>query len=173
MSGLRTASRSHLYRATNPARPLAAIVLASIWAGAALGLYIMAGSDLVSGVPLRGPAAALVDRVSWALAIGAVIVGGAMVVREIVLGRTVLRAVRLVGAAVLLAAGVAGLWDTIRLALRPGTPVASASPVAVAPDAGSPELGAQRMLWTAVGLLGAVLVIGGGVAALDPRRARP
>ncbi|HEY0969786.1 MAG TPA: hypothetical protein VGE02_02290 [Gemmatimonadales bacterium] len=173
MSGLRRASRSHLYRAINPARPLSAIVLAALWAGAALGLYVMAGNELVSGVPLQGPAAALVDRVSWALAIGAAVMGGAMVARELVLGRTVLRSVRLVGATLLLAAGVAGLWDTLRFALRPGTPVASAAPATGVPDAASTGVGAQRMLWTAVGLLGAVLVIGGGVAAVDTRKARP
>lgn len=173
MSSLRAASRSHLYRATNPARPLAAIVLAALWAGVAVGLYTMAGGELVSGVPLQGPAAALVDRVSWTLAAGGALVGGAILARELMLGRTVLRAVRLIGAGLILAAGIAGLWDTLRFALRPGTPVASAAAREASPDSASVSVGRERLLWTATGLLGAVLVIGGGVASLDPRRARP
>ncbi|HEX5581553.1 MAG TPA: hypothetical protein VFX39_08255 [Gemmatimonadaceae bacterium] len=172
MSGLRAGSRSHLYRATNPARPLAAIVLAALWVGLAIGLYTMAGSGLVNGVPLEGPAAALVDRVTRTLAVGGALVGGAIIVREVMLGRTVLRTVRLVGAVLLLGAGLAGLGDTLRFALRPGTPIASAATDEGALDAASVTVGRQRLLWTAAGLLGAALVIGGGVASLDPRRAR-
>ncbi len=173
MTGFQSMSRSHLYRSTNRARPLTTIVLAAAWMGATLGLFAMAGAQLVGGVPLQGPAAALVDRGSWTLAIGAAVIGGAMLVRELVLGRTVFRGVRIVGAVLLLGAGVAGLWDTLRFAIRPGTPVANAAPANdAAPATASVEVGLQRVLWTSAGLVGAVLMIGGGVAGLDQRQRR-
>jgi hypothetical protein len=163
-------SRSHLYRATNPARPIAAVVLASVWAGAALCLLVATGGALFGDAPLIGPAAAFVERASMLLAVGAVVVGLASLVRDLLVGRTVMRLPRLVGAALLLVAGGAGLVDTLPVVLRPGTPVASAAP----PEAGARNRGAtagdaQGALWTALGLAGAALVVGGGVAALRSR----
>lgn len=173
MTGFQSMSRSHLYRSTNRARPLTTIILAAVWMGATLGLFAMAGAQLLGGLPLQGPAAAMVDRASWALAIAAAVIGGAMLAREIVMGRTVYRGVRMIGAGVLLAAGVAGLWDTLRFAIRPGTPVANAAPAnETVPVTVSTEVGLQRVLWTTAGLLGAVLMIGGGVAGLEQRRPR-
>lgn len=162
-------SRSHLYRANNTVRPISAIILASLWAGGALCLLVARGG-LGGGEPLVGAAAALVERASLVLAVSAVVVGLASLVRDVVIGRTPMRLARLVGAGLLIVAGGAGLVDTLRLVVRPGTPIATAAPpVPAAPTPAVPATEPTGSMWTVIGLLGSTLVVGGGVVALRAR----
>ena len=115
-------SRTHLYRATGPARPLASVVLAALWCGSAVGALLATAPLFPGGVPLNGPAAAMLERTFAIEASAGIIVALATIGAELVGGRTVARAARLAGAGALLIACVAGVLDTSRRLLRPGTP---------------------------------------------------
>ncbi len=160
-------SRTHLYRGTRPARPLASIVLASAWWGAALTMLLATAPGLMRGVALHGPAAGLQDRAALIVAGSGLLFGLVVIVSELLAGRTVRRGLRLAGALLLTLAGGAGMLDTSRRVLRPGTPVAAAVPPRQA-DEEVPlvDVARQRLLWTAGGLLGATLVLVGGIGAL-------
>lgn len=174
-------SRSHLYRTTGPSRPLLSIVLAAIWLGGGLVTLLAASPYVVGGTPLHGPAAALLERAFALLGAGAMLAGLATLVAEIVVGRTTLRGVRMLGALLLLAAGVFGSLDAAQRMLRPGTPVAMAADGPLAPAAGAgvdvaatdrasaagtTRLASGRLAWSSAALVAAVLVLGGGLAAL-------
>src|SRR5690606_11798859 len=116
---------SHLYRASGPARPLASIVLSALWGGATVAVLIMAAPLLPGGLPLGGPAAAVLERGFGAIAGSGIFVALAVAAAELFSGRTHARGSRLVGATLLLAAAGIGLFDNTRGALRPGTPSAA------------------------------------------------
>jgi hypothetical protein len=164
-------SRTHLYRATRPARPLGSIVLASAWCGAALAMLFTIAPGLMAGVALHGPAAGLQDRAAFVVAGGALLVGVLVVVSELVSGRTTRRGLRLSGAVLLALAGAGGLLDASRRVLRPGTPVsiAEAAPPLPGDDVALVNVARQRLLWTTAGLAGAALVLAGGIGALRSR----
>ncbi len=168
-------SRSHLYRASGPARPLASIVLASLWGGATIAVLVMAAPLLPGSLPLGGPAAALLERGFGAVAGGGLFIALAVGAAELFSGRTPARAIRLAGAVLLLAAAGAGLFENSRSMLRPGT--ASAAVPGVGGMSVSEEDSATwarlRLAWCAVGLLGATLVLGGGLAAVGAQRRAP
>lgn len=159
-------SRSHLYRASGPARPLASIVLAALWCGAALSVLLAAGPLLLGGVPLNGPVAALVERSFSVIAGGGVLAGIGIVGAELFSGRTMGRWLRLIGALLLLLSSGAGLVQGFRHLLRPGTPIPAATPE---PSMGSATDGihaTERFGWPVVGLAGSFLVLGAGLVAL-------
>ncbi|HEU4628680.1 MAG TPA: hypothetical protein VFS08_03015 [Gemmatimonadaceae bacterium] len=157
-------SRTHLYRATAPAKPIASLVLAALWCGAALTALIGTAPGLVRGLPLHGTAAGVHDRVYLVVAGAAVVTALAIAASELFAGRTRLRAARLTGAVLLFLAGALGLLDTSRRVLRPGTPVpmgdAAAAPGTVR------SLAPQRLFWAGLGVVGAFTVLVGGVSAL-------
>lgn len=171
-------SRTHLYRATTRARPLTSLLLASAWCGAAVTAMLGTAPGIMSATPVHGAAAALQDRVALVVFASALLIAVTVLLWELVVGRTALRALRLVGAAALLVAGLVGSADAARRVLRPGTPASGAGIAAAAaapPPAEAPvtaadveaarDLAHRRLLWTAVGLCGALLVVTGGVAA--------
>lgn len=162
-------SRSHLYRASGPARPLASIVLAALWCGAALGVLVMSAPHFPGGLPLSGPVAAVLERGFGAVAGSGVFVALAVGAAELFSGRTHARGIRLLGAGLLLVATGAGLFDNSRSALRPGTPSAAVpSPSEVGGD--GVTAARLRLAWCAVGLVGASLILGAGLSALRAQR---
>ncbi|MHB1224148.1 MAG: hypothetical protein ACYC2G_08930 [Gemmatimonadaceae bacterium] len=162
-------SRSHLYRASGPARPLASTVLAALWCGAALGVLVTAAPLLVDGLPLAGPVAAVLERGFGLIAGTGVFVGLAITAAELFGGRTPARGTRLAGAGLLFLAAGAGLFDNSRSMLRPGTPSAAVSG-ATANGADAVTAARLRLAWCIVGLAGATLVLGGGLAGLRAQR---
>ncbi len=168
-------SRSHLYRASGPARPLASIVLAALWGGATIVVLVMAAPLFPGGLPLGGPAAAVLERGFGAVAGGGVFIALAVAATELFSGRTPARAIRLVGAVLLLVAASAGLFENSRSLLRPGTASAAVPGVGgtSAGEGDSATWARLRLAWCAVGLLGATLVLGGGVAAVGAQRRAP
>lgn len=165
-------SRSHLYRASGPARPLASTVIAALWCGAALGVLGMAAPQLVDGLPLAGPAAAVLERGFGMIAGTGLFAALAIAAAELFSGRTPARGIRLVGAGLLFLAAGAGLFDNSRSMLRPGTPSA-AVPGAVASGADGVTAARLRLAWCVVGLVGSTLVLGGGLAGLRAQRSIP
>lgn len=157
-------SRTHLYRATAPSKPIASLVLAALWCGAVLTALVATAPGLVRGVPLHGPAAGVHDRVFFVVAGTAVLVALAITASELFAGRTRSRAVRFTGAALLFLAGALGLLDTSRRVLRPGTPVASSE--AAITTASIRSLAPRRLFWAGLGVVGALTVLVGGVSAL-------
>ena len=93
-------SRTHLYRGANPApRPLASLVLAGAWTGAALAALLATApvaSDLTGAAPL-----AAYDRLFFVIAVGGAAIGTALTLNELVAGRSRWRGARLIGAALL------------------------------------------------------------------------
>ena len=164
-------SRTHLYRGANPApRPLASLVLAGAWMGAALTALI-ATAPALGAVAAPSPAAAH-DRLFLVVAFGGAAIGLGLLLNELVAGRTRLRALRLVGAALLATAGGIGALDASRAARGPGgVPEAIAAEPAPAIRDGTAAVEGQRLLWTSLGLAGAALVLVGGVAAAGRARA--
>jgi hypothetical protein len=155
-------SRTHLYRATAPGKPIASLVLAALWCGAVLTAIVGTAPGLLRGAPLHGSAASVHDSVFFVVAITALLAAAIIVVSELVAGPARLRALRCTGAVLLLLAGGVGLLDTSRRVPRPGSP-ASSEPTA----AGTvPGMGVQRILWTGLGVVGALTVLVGGVSAL-------
>ena len=166
-------SRTHLYRGANPApRPLASLVLAGAWTGAALAALAATAPALgaVGGAP-----ASAHDRLFLVVASGGAAIGLLLVLNELVAGRTRWRGARVVGAALLAAAGGIGAVDAGRESDRPGSsigsvPEAIAAEPAAAVQGGEAAVAGQRLLWTSLGLAGSGLVLVGGIAAA--RRAR-
>lgn len=160
-------SRTHLYRSSDPPRPLLSIVLAAVWLGGGLLTLLATAPQVVGGVPLHGPAAAVLERTFALLAGGAVLAAVAMLVAELFAGPSALRGLRLTGAVLLLVAGSFGSFDAARRLLRPGTPVVTGVDALPAPSADGPSaLATARLLWCGTALAAAVLVLGGGLAAL-------
>lgn len=164
-------SRSHLYRAGGPSRPLLSLVLAAVWLGGGSLVLLATGPDIVGGLPLHGPAAGLLERTFALLAGGAVLVGIAIIATETAVGRTPTRGLRLAGAVLLLLAGGWGVTGGAGRLLRPGTPaIAEAATGDTAVPAESRTLAVQRLLWSSTALLGAVLVVGGSLAGRGAER---
>lgn len=163
-------SRTHLYRSgsSGPARPMLSIVLAAAWLGAGLLTLLATLPSVPGGLPLHGPAAAVLERTFALLAGGAVIGAVAILLAELFAGRTTLRGIRLLGAVLLLAAGAFGSVDTARRMLRPGTPVTAGAGELTGSAAAevSSTLTRERLLWCSTALLASALVLGGGLAAL-------
>lgn len=164
-------SRTHLYRGANPApRPLASLVLAGAWTGAALTALLATAPALGAALATGAPAATLHDRLFLVVALGGAAIGIALSINELVAGRTRWRAARLVGAALLAVAGGIGSLDTVRGVVRPGTPI-GAVPEAIAAEpqiavrTADASAAGQRLLWISLGLAGSGLVLVGGVAA--------
>lgn len=158
-------SRTHLYRGANPApRPLASLVLAGAWTGAALAALLATApvsSDLTGAAPL-----AAYDRLFLVVALGGAAIGVVLTLNELVAGRTRWRGARLIGAALLAAAGGIGALDATRDATRPGgVPEAIAAEPSPLVRAGEAPVAGQRLLWTSLGLAGSGLVLVGGLAA--------
>ncbi len=163
-------SRTHLYRGANPApRPLASLVLAGAWTGAAIAALLATApvaSDLTGAAPL-----AAYDRLFLVVAIGGAGIGVMLALNELVAGRSRWRGARLVGAALLAVAGGIGALDATRGDEGPrGVPEAIAAEPAPDVRAGDAAVAAQRLVWTSLGLAGSGLVLLGGMAAA--RRAR-
>ena len=164
-------SRSHLYRMTGPSRPLLSLVAGAVWLGAGLLVLLATAPDVAGGVPLHGPAAAIVERTFALLAGGAVLAGAVILAAEVVVGRTGARGVRVAGAVLLLLAGGWGLLGGAagRL-LRPGTPaIAEAATGDTVVPAESERLATQRVLWSSAALVGALLVVGGALTGVRDR----
>lgn len=155
-------SRTHLYRATAPGKPIASLVLAALWCGAVLTAIAGTAPGLLGDAPLHGSVAGIHDRIFFVVAVTALVAALAIGVSELVAGRTRLRGMRFTGAVLLLLAGAFGLLDTSRRVLRPGTPVSAAATVAGT----VPTMGVQRILWTGLGIVGALTVLAGGVSTL-------
>lgn len=168
-------SRTHLYRrAASAPRSFGSLVLAGAWIGAAL-TALLAASSTVGGAAGSAPAA-LHERLFLIVALSGAAIGLALVASELVAGRTRWRGTRLAGAALLAMAGGIGAVDTARGVVRPGSRIGSV-PEAIAaepgPAAGVADDvgGAQRLLWTSLGLAGSGLVVGGAMAAARRGRA--
>ena len=157
-------SRTHLYRATAPGKPITSLVLAALWCGTALTAIVGAAPGPSGGGPLHGDAAAIHDRVFLVVAATALLAALVILVSELVTGRTRQRGVRFTGAALLCLAGVLGMLDTSRRVLRSGTPPATGD--AATATATVRSMGAGRLFWTGLGVVGALTVLAGGVAAL-------
>lgn len=164
-------SRSHLYRASGPARPLASIVLAALWCGGAVAVLTATWPLFMTGIPLNGPEAALVERAFSVLTAGGLLVALGIVAAELFGGRTWGRWVRLVGALLLLLVSGAGMLQSFRHILRPGTPVPDqGAEVSASAPAGAMQ-SRERFVLALVGLAGSSLTLGAGLLALrsDPR----
>jgi len=165
-------SRTHLYRSGRSGRrPLLSVIAASAWCGAALA-GIVASTPAVASV--ASAAGTVPDsRFAFVLAVGGVLVGLLVVARELLAGRTLLRGPRLLGAGLLTLAASAGALDLSRHSLRPGSAVGDLNAAELAlPAAGEAGAAARRSLaWGGAGLLGALVVVAAGTAALRSREA--
>lgn len=167
-------SRTHLYRASGPAKPLASIVLAALWGGAAILVLLATAPNFVGGLPLGGAAAGLVERLFALLAGAALTVGLGIVVFELVGGRTRGRNSRLSGGLALAVVGIAGMADTARAAARPGTPLpATGVPPALEVQLAPVHVSTERSLWTGAGTLAAAFVIFAGLRAVRRWESEP
>ena len=163
-------SRTHLYRATPPPRPFASLVLAGAWIGGALTSLLGTTPALDAAIAPGAAAAGPHDRLFLVLAIAGVAVGLLLAISELAAGRTRWRAARLGGALLLAGAGGIGALDTARATRRTATPIGSVpEAIAAEPDvtARAPDatVAGERLLWTTLGLVGAGMVLVGGLAA--------
>jgi hypothetical protein len=161
-------SRTHLYRGGRSSRrPLFSVILGSAWCGAALAALVAAMPAVGTVVPAgAGPAD---ERFAFVLAVGGMLVGLMILVRELLAGRTLLRGARLGGASLLALAATVGALDLSRDSLRPagvGDLNAAELSTPTADDGGAAR---RRIAWSAAGLLGALLVVAAGTAALRSR----
>lgn len=155
-------SRSHLYRAVRPKRPLASALLFAIWLGGALlAVAILIPSSDGAAEAAGAPAAAL-GRLLPLVAGGAMACALMVIVAELI-AQSRLRAVRLTCAAVLLIAGAivsfgANERDNVLYAADSGVdgpPTLADARAAHAPD----------IAWLIVGLLAAAGGLATAVAA--------
>ena len=162
-------SRTHLYRGARAARPLLSIIVASAWLGAALLAIIAALPTLgAAGAPAAVPDGGF----TMALATGGVVAGVLVLLRELVGGHTVLRGARVAGATVLAAASAAGMIDPTQASLRAGPAVGDLNAAEVTTAAASDPAGTRRRLaWSAVGAVGAIVVVAAGAGAMGRRGA--
>lgn len=162
-------SRTHLYRGARAARPLLSIIVASAWLGAALLAIIAALPTLGSA---GAPAAVPDVGVTMALATGGVAAGVLVLLRELLGGHTVLRGARVAGATLLAVASAAGMIDPTQASLRPGPAVGDLNAAEVTTAAASDPGGTRRRLvWSAVGAVGAIVVVAAGAGAMGRRGA--
>jgi|GEM_PF-5502426 len=159
-------SRSHLYRASGPARPVASVVLAALWCGGAIAVLAAAWPLFMSGMPLTGQGAAVVERAFVVLTGGGLLVALGVLAAELFGGRTQARWARLVGAIILLLVSGIGTVQSFRHVVRPGTPVPMDAPEISMQASTSTAHGQERFLLTLVGLAGSSLILGAGLLAL-------
>jgi hypothetical protein len=98
-----------------------------------------------------------------------VLAGLMIVVRELLAGRTLLRGARVGGAAVLALAAMVGALDVSRQSLRPGGVADLNAAEVAAPVVGDRGATRRRLAWSAAGLVGALVVVAAGTAALRSR----
>jgi len=138
-------------------------------------VLVISAPLLSGGLPLGGPAAAVLERAFGAVAGGGMLIALTVAAAELFSGRTYLRALRLAGASMLMIAAGAGLFENSRSVLRPGTASAALSGASDAPadNGGSMTWARLRLAWCALGLIGATLILGGGLAAVRAQRRAP
>lgn len=162
-------SRTHLYRGASPApRSFASLVLAGGWTGAAL-TALLATAPLDANAADAAALATVSSRLFLIVAIAGAAIGVALVLNELVAGRTRWRAARLGGALLLAGAGGIGSLDAVRGPAPSGGSIGGV-PEAIAAEPGPAEPGevarvaGERLIWTTLGLAGAALVLAGGLA---------
>ena len=161
-------SRTHLYRGGRSSRrPLFSVIVGSAWCGAALAAIVAAMPAVANVAPSAGAVAD--ERFAFVLAVGGVLAGLMIVVREQLAGRTLLRGARVGGAAVLALAATVGALDVSRQSLRPGGVADLNAAEVAAPVVGDRGATRRRLAWSAAGLVGALVVVAAGTAALRSR----
>ncbi|HLV27399.1 MAG TPA: hypothetical protein VKZ41_13915 [Gemmatimonadales bacterium] len=154
-------SRSYLYRAVRPRRPLASALLLTAWiGGAALAVFLL----LPAPNTAAGDTAAALDRLVPLVAMGAVVSGLLVIGAELAV-RARLRVARMVCSGVLVLSGVMASFGASSgermLHAADGSTVAGGTVAALAP-AGSRR---ADVAWLVVGLVAALGGLGTAVAA--------